>query len=433
MKPWRLPASIVAIAAIVIIATYLTLTSPSPSGDYLNDNSSNWALGLNLSVLSSMPGNSSILNSNQVVISFLLNDTSMNSSNVSILINGTPVAFQNSVEAGGRRFYCQAVLPEGLQRSTLQVRSGNTTVLEYSIAFWVDLTPPRIYSIFPENERVAGPIVRVSASISDNVRLDASSISLKIDSMKIRNFVYSSGKLYYDARLSDGNHTVTLSVRDAAGNSAERTWGFLVGQATAPPDVFVTAKTGYISEDGLLVIVGEVKNNGNATVGGILINGSFLYSEGNVINNDKSQPATILQYAEIPILLPGEVSPFKIVMPKTFPDFDYILKNVRKFNASVVNYTVATSVPYRDFESTGTGAVDRDGYFRLSAQIVNTGNMEAHNIKVVATFYSSELVFDVQIAHIDALAPGQTALTEFAVLDKQVSSKITSFDLKVVA
>ncbi|MEN3034958.1 MAG: hypothetical protein ABC537_01520 [Candidatus Methanosuratincola sp.] len=436
MKPWRLPASIVAIAAITMIALYFSLASPPQSGGYPNDNSPNGDLGLNFSVLSRTPENSSILNSDQAMISFLLNDTSINSSNVRILLNGTPVTFQVSVEGGSKRFYYNAVLPEGLQRSTLQVRCGNGTILEDSVTFWVDLTPPRIYSVSPESQRVAGPIVRVSASISDNIGLDVSSISLKIDSMRIRNFVYSSGKLYYDARLSDGNHTVALSVRDAAGNTAERTWGFIVGQATEPPDVFVVTKTGYISEDGLLVIVGEVKNNGNATVSEILINGSFLCSEGNVINNDKPQPATMFQYAELPILLPGEVSPFKIVMPKTFPDFDYILKNVRKFNASVVNYSVTSSAPYRDFETTGTGAVDQDGYYRLSAQVVNTGNKEAQNIKVVATFYSPDLVFyvfDVQVAYIQALAPGESASTAFTIPDKKVSSKIVSFDLKVIA
>jgi hypothetical protein len=367
------------------------------------------------------------------VISFLLNETSIKSSDVSILLNGTPVAFQVSVEGGTKRFYYNAVLPEGLQRSTLQVRSGNATVLEYSITFWVDVTPPRIYGVSPENQRVAGPTVRISASISDNFRLEASSMSLKIDSTRIRSFVYSSGKLYYDARLSDGNHTVTLSVRDAAGNSAERTWGFVVGQATEAQGVSVTAKTGYINEKGLPVIVGEVKNNGNTTVSDILINGSLLCSKGNVINNDKPQPAIILQYAELPVLMPGEVSPFKIVMPETFPDFDYILKNVRKFNASVVNYSVTSSVPYRDFETAGTGAVDQEGYYRLSAEVVNTGSMGVQDIKVVATFYSADLVFDVQVASIPALGPGESASVAFTVPDKQVSSKINSFDLEVFA
>ncbi|MDH7555832.1 MAG: hypothetical protein ACQXXL_05290 [Candidatus Methanosuratincola sp.] len=433
MKSWRLPASIIAITAIAIIAAYLSFASPPPSGGSPNENSSDGDLGLNSSVLSSYPGNSSILNSNQVVISFLLNETSIKSSDVSILLNGTPVAFQVSVEGGTKRFYYNAVLPEGLQRSTLQVRSGNATVLEYSITFWVDVTPPRIYGVSPENQRVAGPTVRISASISDNFRLEASSMSLKIDSTRIRSFVYSSGKLYYDARLSDGNHTVTLSVRDAAGNSAERTWGFVVGQATEAQGVSVTAKTGYINEKGLPVIVGEVKNNGNTTVSDILINGSLLCSKGNVINNDKPQPAIILQYAELPVLMPGEVSPFKIVMPETFPDFDYILKNVRKFNASVVNYSVTSSVPYRDFETAGTGAVDQEGYYRLSAEVVNTGSMGVQDIKVVATFYSADLVFDVQVASIPALGPGESASVAFTVPDKQVSSKINSFDLEVFA
>ncbi|MDI9609338.1 MAG: hypothetical protein QFX34_03560 [Candidatus Verstraetearchaeota archaeon] len=433
MKSWKLPASIIALAAITLIAVYIYTSLPPPSGGDTNDNSSNGVLGLNLSVISFSPGNSSMLNSNQVMIYFLLNDTSINPSDVSILLNGTPVAFQSSVEDGSKRFFYSAVLPEGQQRSTLQVRSGNATILQESITFWVDVTPPRIYGVSPENQSVAGPMVRVSASIFDNIKLQASSISLKIDSTRIRNFVYSSGKIYYDARLSDGNHTVMLSVRDAAGNTAERTWGFVVGQAAEVPGVIVTAKTGYINENGLPVIVGEVKNNGNTTVRAVLINGSFLCSEGNVINNDKPQPATILQYAEIQILLPGEVSPFKIVMPKTFPDFVYILKNVRKFNASVVNYTATSSVPHRAFETTGTGAVNKDGYYCLNAEVINTGNTEAHNVKVVATFYSADLVFDVQVAYIPALAPGESASTVFTIPDKQVSSKITSFDMKVIA
>ena len=433
MKSWRFPASIVGIIAIALIALFVYSSSIPPSGGTPSDNSSNGFLVSNFSVLSSSPLNASMINSSRVVISFLLNDTSINYSDVSILINGSPVAFQVSVEGGSKRFYYRAVLPEGLQRTTLQVRSGNVTILEDSITFWVDLTPPRIYGVSPEDQRVAGPTVRVSASVSDNIRLEASSISLKVDSMKIRNFVYSSGKVYCDARLSDGNHTVTLSVRDAAGNIAEKKWEFVVGQKSEPLGVLVNAKTGYINENGLPVILGEVKNNGNTTVSDILVNGSLLCSEGNVINNDKPQPATMFQYAEIPFLLPGEVSPFKMVMPKTFPDFVYILKNVRKFDASVVNYTETFSVLYRDFETTGTGAVNQDGYYCLSAEVINTGDADVENVKVIATFYSSELVFDVQVSYIPSLTPGESASTELIIPDKQVSSKITSFDMKVIA
>lgn len=421
------------IIAVLLVALFSYYFWVSLTGSQQSTSNNPQDSGAPYSILSYSPENSTVLRGGVLEISFLLNDTSIKNSEVQLFVNGSPVAFYSAVEANGKRIYWRSAFVDGLQNCTLIITSQNHTIFQKSVIFWVDNTAPTISSVSPCNTSVDGPNVRISAYIDDNIKIDQRTLTLKVDSFTVNNYVFASGRLYYDARLSDGNHTVTVSVKDSAGNLAERTWTFCVGAQPSSNDVVIIAKTGYIGEAGLPVIVGEIKNNGNYTVSNVLINGSFLCSEGNVINNDKPVPAVILNYAELPILPPGEISPFKIVMPSTFPDFDYIIKNLRKFNASIVNYTQTNSSPSATIEISSYGSLNSSGYYCLDIVAKNNGAQEALNVKIVATFYASSSVIDVESCSIGSLKPGESVTLKIPVPDKLVSGKITSYSLRVSA
>ena len=192
-------------------------------------------------------------------------------------------------------------------------------------------------------------------------------------------------------------------------------------------------KTGYFNtESGLPTIVGEVKNTGTSSIKNVYIQGLFLCKDGNVINNDKTYPAIVYGYAEIEVLEPGDVSPFKIVMPSNFPDFAYILTQLAKFNANVEDFTVTTVAPYKDYQFTNVSGslLVVNKHYNLTGVITNTGSTPLSDIKIVGTFYTPDKPIAVESVHVYSLDPGEQAYFTIMVEDNDVAPLITRYDLK---
>lgn len=102
-----------------------------------------------------------------------------------------------------------------------------------------DTAAPAISRLRPKSdEPISGePPVKISASAEDlGSGLDPDSIQLMLDDEGVTaEFDEKTGKISYETKrtqpvipLPDGTHTVRLSVSDAAGNTATKTWAFTV-------------------------------------------------------------------------------------------------------------------------------------------------------------------------------------------------------------
>ncbi|MEM4214680.1 MAG: Ig-like domain-containing protein [Candidatus Methanomethylicaceae archaeon] len=94
----------------------------------------------------------------------------------------------------------------------------------------MDTLPPTITIASPANNSVlTTKSVTISASYSDNVAIDVSSVVLKVDNVDVtsRATVTSTG-VTYSTTLEEGTHTVALTVKDTSGNTATATWSFAI-------------------------------------------------------------------------------------------------------------------------------------------------------------------------------------------------------------
>jgi outer membrane protein assembly factor BamB len=107
-----------------------------------------------------------------------------------------------------------------------------------------DTAPPEIEKTLPQSGKpISGqPPVKVSASVEDlGSGVDPDSIELWLDDKavtpefdtKTRRVTYETPKTQPVVPLADGAHTVKLSVKDYAGNTAVKTWTFTVDNTIA--------------------------------------------------------------------------------------------------------------------------------------------------------------------------------------------------------
>jgi parallel beta-helix repeat protein len=122
--------------------------------------------------------------------------------------------------------------------------------------------PPEISNMQPPEDSIVGDgAPTVSAQYDDVSGIDTGSVMLKIDGADVTTGATIDGNgVSYSSTLSDGNHTVDLSVEDINGNLAEVSWSFTVD--TTPP----AADAG---EDSSAAVGEEVNLNGTGSVDAI--------------------------------------------------------------------------------------------------------------------------------------------------------------------
>ena len=210
------------------------------------------------------------------------------------------------------------------------------------------------------------------------------------------------------------------------------------GTVTPPPppsiELTILGKSGYIDGHGIPTIVGYIKNTGNINLKNVLLNGSFLCSEGNLINGDTDHPATILGHSELNILAPGETAPFKLVLPPDFVNLTYVVDNVKKYQVTVVSYETTSDTPNRSFVFSQTNGVkNAAGFYELTGIVKNTGNVTADNVSVIGVFTKTGQLLTAAHAYVGTLLPGQETSFLITVADSLVSRSISNYRLQVEA
>ena len=142
-----------------------------------------------------------------------------------------------------------------------------------------------------------------------------------------------------------------------------------------PPD---TVLLGLISsheyEDdlGFITIVGEVRNDLQMNVGKVFVMATFYNTSGDVI--EEASTSTIVD-----ILLPGQRSPFALILPRPVDLWEYSLRITARptLEQPLPGLEVVQSRAYED----------EVGFYHVTGEVENTGQRTADRVQVIVTLY----------------------------------------------
>jgi hypothetical protein len=162
----------------------------------------------------------------------------VNPESVKMWLDGAPV-MANSTTTNAT--YTAKALSYGEHNVRLVVADMLNNVADTSWKFSVaDSTPPTVTVVSPKQDAVVGvrPVIRISYA-DDGSGVDLTSITVKVDDKPVSAGalapakpgdakVVSAGESSYEVKLAYGSHTLTVAVKDVAGNEATAEVKFMV-------------------------------------------------------------------------------------------------------------------------------------------------------------------------------------------------------------
>jgi len=248
-------------------------------------------------ISSQSPANGTVLNTSTPTISTSYSDSSkVDPSSVVIEVDSVNVTSSASVTSSGLSYTPVSSLSEGNHTVFLSVKDtvGNTATSAWS--FTVDTIPPTIYSQSPPFGFIIGtPTPTISAAFADNIGVNPSSVVIMVDGITVTvgAYVTASGFYYIPSSISDGSHTVYVSVKDTAGNTATAGWSFIVD--TVPPTIYlstpVNESTFYALGGAQVAINASYSDNMAINLASIA-----LKVDGNDVTGESTVTATGISY-----------------------------------------------------------------------------------------------------------------------------------------
>jgi len=192
---------------------------------------------------------------------------------IGLEVDGQNVTAQAQVTATGISYTSTQAFAQGGHTVKLTVIDvvGNTAVQTWT--FNVDTIAPTISAQAPDNTTSASPAAAITAQYVDNdgSGIDTSKITLVVDGADVTGAatITATGISYTPAAaLSDGNHTVALTVRDLAGNPMTANWSFGV-DGTGPAVTNVTPTAGVtMAADAIPTISAQFQDSGTGVDSG---------------------------------------------------------------------------------------------------------------------------------------------------------------------
>jgi hypothetical protein len=199
----------------------------------------------------------------------------------------------------------------------------------------------------------------------------------------------------------------------------------------------------YTDSLGLIVVVGQVQNQGSNTVKSVIITGSIVSKDG----NDQSSSYTIIGIppAEITYLNPQQKASFYMDFypPQTSTDGTWNSIDIATVSLQVAQANATANYQYPDLTITSKQSLigstsDDKGVFWVNGNIKNTGTQTASNITVFGTFYNSTGA-TVAVGYgntIASLLPSDSASFKLGAFDLNqtgipTSKKITDYSLLI--
>ena len=182
------------------------------------------------------PANGSVLTANLVTVSLSYSDATsgIDPAGVKIALDDGDVTPQAVVSETSLQYTTTEPLSDGGHQVAIRVVDVADNGVDVALSFQIlsDLLPPEIGSLAPVNGAYVNTATpALSGSFSDNLSgVNVSSVVLTLDGADITasGVVSETGFSVVPSGLSDGEHRLTVAVRDNRGNGASAGTGFTV-------------------------------------------------------------------------------------------------------------------------------------------------------------------------------------------------------------
>lgn len=199
-------------------------------------------------------------------------------STLKVLVNGVDRTslFTKTATEATLTLTAETALPQGANQISAEIRDTAGNLDSASVAFNVDLTPPRIVIGSPAaGSRHGSPEIPIAITYSDDQALAPATLRVRLDGNLLAGLtVEADGATGTASGVANGSHTLTVRIFDRAGNQANASVTFLVDR-TAPgirvvapePGAFVKTaspalRLEYSDEDGVDTATLKVQLNG---------------------------------------------------------------------------------------------------------------------------------------------------------------------------
>ena len=154
-----------------------------------------------------------------------------------VLVNGVDrtALFTKTATGATLALTAETALPQGANQISAEIRDTAGNLDSASVAFNVDLTPPRIVIGSPAaGSRHGSPDIPIAISYSDDQALAPATLRVRLDGNLLAGLTVEADTATGTASgVANGSHTLTVRIFDRAGNQANASVTFLV-DLTAP-------------------------------------------------------------------------------------------------------------------------------------------------------------------------------------------------------
>jgi hypothetical protein len=199
----------------------------------------------------------------------------------------------------------------------------------------------------------------------------------------------------------------------------------------------------YLDSLGLIVVVGEVQNQGTNTLKSVILTGSIVSRDG--IYQSNSYAIIGIPPSEITYLNSHQKAPFymEIYPPENSPDGTWYSIDIASVNLQVAQANSTANYQYPDLTITSKqssigSTTDDKGVFWVNGNIQNIGTQTASSITVFGTFYNSTgdtvaVGYSNTVASLSPLGSGSFKLGAFDLNQTGISAskKITDYSLLI--
>lgn len=182
--------------------------------------------------------------------------------------------------------------------------------------------------------------------------------------------------------------------------------------------VSILSTSDFYDGTGFLHIVGEVKNVGDLSLKHVNVSVVCYDASNNRIAFESKN-------ASIDVLLPGQKSPFEIILEDVY--------HMSHYEVVASSYKTTNILPYRTLKFIShNSSRDETGRLHIVGEVENTGDKNATGVEVIAAFYDERgtvIAMNTTYTEPANLEPGLVA--EFEIILCQRVEDLESYDLQI--